>query len=150
MKWQKIIGEIESQFSEFQLVSPVVDFLVIESEFRLKLPAELAELYRETNGISEVLDGEIIGELIWGVERVVQDNISMRTYPDYKNIYLPFDDLLFISDSGTGDQFGYAISENGILTTDIYAWNHEDDSRTWVAPDLETFVREWGSGRLVI
>ena len=36
------------------------------------------------------------------------------------------------------------------VRADIYTWNHEDDSRTWVAPNLETFVTWWTSGKITI
>ena len=50
---------------------------------------------------------------------------------------MPFDNLFFFSDAGNGDLFCYSILKNGIIEkTDIYVWNHEDDSRTWAAASL--------------
>jgi hypothetical protein len=34
--------------------------------------------------------------------------------------------------------------------TIIFVWNHENDSRTWVAPSLEIYLDWWISERLKI
>ncbi|CAI8713500.1 Alpha/beta hydrolase [Bacillus sp. IT-79MI2] len=31
-----------------------------------------------------------------------------------------------------------------------YVWNHEDDSRTWVAPSLKQFIEWWSDGTISI
>lgn len=56
---------------------------------------------------------------------------------------MPFDNLLFFSDNGCGDLFCYRILNGCIQTEDIYVWNHEDVSRTWVASSLEEFIKGW-------
>lgn len=38
-----------------------------------------------------------------------KDNLFFRTFGDYKDIYMPFDHLLFFSDNGCGDLFGFKI-----------------------------------------
>ena len=63
---------------------------------------------------------------------------------------MPFDCMLFIGDAGDGDNFGYSIQQKRIRKTDIFSWNHEDDSRIWVAPNLEIFVKWWTSGKIKI
>jgi hypothetical protein len=148
MKWHKIIPELQSKFTTYELDTPLRDASIIAAAFNVQLPQELINLYNETNGIQELMDGEVIGYLIWSVERVIKDNTDFRTDETYKEIYQPFDTLLFFADAGNGDNFGYAIEDNKIKKTDIYAWNHEDDSRTWVAPDLETFVQWSVSGKI--
>lgn len=148
MKWQKIVCEIGGQSTMFQLNSSIRETSIIKSEFKIELPQELIDFYRETNGICETINGESIGDLIWSVERLIHENKECRTSQVFKELYMPFDCLLFISDAGNGDNFGYSIQENSIRRTDIYAWNHEDDSRIWVAPNLETFVKWWTSGKI--
>ncbi len=74
----------------------------------------------------------------------MKDNLFYRNFEDYRDIYMPFDNLLFFSDAGNGDLFCYAILKNGTIEkTDIYVWNHEDDSRTWVAASLKHFIEGW-------
>ncbi len=66
---------------------------------------------------------------------------------------MPFDCLLFFADGGNGDLFGYSILNGIVQRDDIYVWNHENDSRTWVAPSLKIFsgvVGEWKDNNLNI
>ncbi|WP_025147863.1 MULTISPECIES: SMI1/KNR4 family protein [Bacillus] len=51
---------------------------------------------------------------------------------------------------GNGDLFGYSILNGIVQRDDIHVWNHENDSRTWVAPSLETFMEWWESGKITI
>jgi hypothetical protein len=46
--------------------------------------------------------------------------------------------------NGCGDQFCFPIISGEVKKKDIVVWNHEDDSRQWVAPDLLTYF-EWSS-----
>jgi hypothetical protein len=81
--------------------------------------------------------------LIWPVERIVEDNLSFRSNAEFKELYMPFDHLLFFADAGNGDQFAYSINAGVIRKSDIYAWKHEDDSRVWVAPSLKKYLEWW-------
>jgi hypothetical protein len=49
---------------------------------------------------------------------------------------------------GNGDQSALALRGGEIRSNDVYAWNHEDDSRTWSAPDIATYIEWWLSGQL--
>lgn len=49
------------------------------------------------------------------------------------------------ADVGNGDQFAFLLRDG---RKDIFAWDHEDDSRTWVAPDLDKYVTWWLDGTL--
>ena len=59
-----------------------------------------------------------------------------------------FDPLLFFADAGNGDQFAFVITAGKIRRPDIFAWDHENDSRTWVAPSLAKYLEWWLSGDL--
>jgi len=62
---------------------------------------------------------------------------------------MPFNHLLFFGDAGNGDQFAFSIHADGkIYRPDVFVWNHEDDSRTWIAPSLKTFFEWWSAGRI--
>jgi len=61
---------------------------------------------------------------------------------------MPFDCLLFFADAGNGDQFAFAILNGESRRDDIFVWNHEDDSRCWVALRLDTFYEGWLTGRI--
>jgi hypothetical protein len=77
------------------------------------------------------------------LERIRKDNLFFRGFEDFKEIYMPFDHLLFFADSGTGDQFAYSILNKEIRRTDVFAWNHEDDSRKWVASSMKQYIEWW-------
>jgi len=40
------------------------------------------------------------------------------------------------------------ILNGAIQRPDVFVWNHEDDSRTWVAPDLRRYLEWWADGRI--
>jgi hypothetical protein len=102
------------------------------------LPPELRALLIESNGVQ----GMHSFDLIWSTDRILHDNLEFRASADFKELYMPFDPLLFFADAGNGDQFAFVILNNLVRRRDIFAWNHENDSRMWVAPSLERYL-EW-------
>lgn len=92
------------------------------------------------------MEGEYGLGLVWDVERITKDNTWFRRDADYTELYMPFDPLVFFTDAGNGDQF--AVSMHG--NQEVYVWNHEDDSRTWVAPTVLQFLEAWMTGRLKV
>ncbi|MFD8705854.1 SMI1/KNR4 family protein [Kitasatospora sp. NPDC059648] len=97
------------------------------------LPNELTALLRESNGV----EGEYRLELIWSIERIVTDNLALRGDADLATLYMPFDCLLFIGDAGSGDQFALVPNTRH---PDVFVWDNENDSRTWVAPGLAKYL----------
>ena len=116
----------------------------VEKTLNVALPSELRELLDETNGVV----GDYGLNLVWTAERIRKDNLEFRSYPNFRELYMPFDSLLFFADAGNGDQFAFPILDGEIRRADIFAWNHEDDSRTWVAPSLERYLEWWLSGKI--
>lgn len=112
----------------------------------MQFPAELVDVLRESDGIQ----GEYGLGLLWPLAQVVTENLKFRTQVDFRTLYMPFDHLLFFADAGNGDQFAFTILEGQIRRSDIFVWNHETDSRTWVAPSLETYFDWWLSGRIKV
>ena len=129
----------------------------LKKEFNLtQLPPELEQLYRQTNGVDELLFIEqlnetiLTGEFIWAIERVIKTNRFARTSPDYKRIYKSFDNLFFFADSGGGDHFGFETVNGQFERTDVFFWDHENDKREWVAPSMKAFTEGWFSGAIKI
>lgn len=155
MNWKEYVANLTTgeNTSQYSFNSPVPYSLLqnIQIQFGLReLPDELLELYRETNGVDEVLDGENIGELIWTADRVIKTNNEYRSNRDYKGLYMSFDQFLFVADAGNGDLFGFVILDGGFNRNDIFVWNHEDDSRNWVAPNLARFIEWWTNGTIKV
>jgi len=134
--WKGYISSV-SKNSFFKPPASNAEIIQISEELNVKLPNKLFDLYNETNGVFDSFGCP----LIWSTSQIVKDNLFFRNFSDYKDIYMPFDHLLFFSDNGCGDLYGYKILNGSIQTEDIYVWNHEDDSRTWVASSLEVFIK---------
>ena len=96
------------------------------------------------------MQGEYGLGLLWSAERIEADNLNFRTFPAFKELYMPFDALLFFGDAGNGDQFAYIVLRREVRRSDIFVWDHETDSRTWVAPSLGVFYDWWFTGKLKI
>ena len=109
-----------------------------EQGLGVELPAELRELLLETDGVTD----EYGTELLWPVERILDDNSMFRGNPDFADLYMPFDALLFFGDSGGGDQWAFTVLAGRVRRPDVFLWNHENDSRSWAAPSLRRFLRQ--------
>lgn len=107
------------------------------------LPEQLVEVLAETDGVS----GEHGLGLIWPLNRIVGDNLMFRSNPDFASIYMPFDALLFFADGGNGDQFAFPCRPQ---RDEVFVWNHETDSRMWVAGSLDQYLQRWLDGTLKI
>jgi hypothetical protein len=128
-----------SLFADARFEPPATPADVDEAEKQLnvKLPAELRSLYLETNGIKANYGSSIV----WPVAEMVAQNAIFRESADFAELYMPFDCLLFFGTEGNGDQFAYRILAGAISDTEIYEWDHENDSRVWFARDLDDFLR---------
>ncbi|PGU39104.1 SMI1/KNR4 family protein [Bacillus cereus] len=144
MMWKNTIHSISPNLS---LKKPAMtdELTDIQNCLHVELPNELYQLLQEINGV----EGEY-GDFIWSTSKIKTENMNMRNIVDFKDLYMPFDCLLFIADGGNGDLFGYSILNGIVQRDDIYVWNHENDSRTWVAPSLKTFMEWWENGKITI
>lgn len=118
----------------------------VVKQLNVKLPSKLSDLLKQTNGVFD----QHYCPFVWSTKRVIEDNLFFRNFEDYKDIYMPFDHLLFFSDSGCGDLFGFAILNGQVQTEDIFVWDHETDSRKWIAASLEIFLKGWITSEIAI
>jgi len=136
-----VLKERIESWGESYFAPPATTEELLTTEQRLghKLPDELRQLLLESNGIQ----GDAYGlGLLWTAERIAEDNLLFRQNPDFAELYMPFEGLLFFADSGGGDQFGIKLS--GI--NEVYLWDHESDNRTWVAPNIMRLLEDWMTG----
>ncbi|MGW7367786.1 SMI1/KNR4 family protein [Streptomyces sp. NPDC054841] len=130
--WRDVAGQAcaEAEFSE-----PVDGAALAAAEQRLgcPLPADLVSLLRETDGIV----GHYGVAAVWPLQRIVEDNLRFRSDRSFADLYMPFDALLFFGDNGGGDQFAFVRTP---ARPDIFVWEHESDSRRWVAGDLRDYL----------
>jgi hypothetical protein len=141
--WQELIRRLITD-CEFAPPASLGRLAAAEQALGVELPGDLRSLLLESDGVL----GEYGLGLVWSVERIETDNIAFRSNADFRELYMPFDHLLFFADAGNGDQFAFAILAGAVRRPDVFAWNHEDDSRTWVAPSLEKYLEWWLSGRI--
>jgi hypothetical protein len=141
--WRELV---ESACSDCRFTTPAAESAAVEVQAALGTPApsELQALWLEANGIQDRY-----GDGIWSVDRVIRDNLEFRSYPEQNDLYMTFEACFFFADAGNGDQFFFPIQADGrINRPDVFVWDHESDSREWVANRLRHFVEEWFSGRL--
>ncbi|WP_374339555.1 SMI1/KNR4 family protein [Methyloversatilis sp.] len=135
--WRKLVGAVVPEHKLF----PPASLEEIESAGKAigtLLPSDLTALLLETDGVF----GSYELGMVWPVERIARENVEFRSSTNLRRLYMSFDSLLFFGDAGNGDQFAFAVVDGQVRREDIYAWNHEDDSRVWVAPSLQKYF-EW-------
>jgi hypothetical protein len=141
--WRNFIQSLSSDCT-FNPPCAFASLDIAQERLQIEFPDELRALLSESDGAM----GKWGLGLVWPVERIVADNLLYRTNTDFRELYMPFDCLLFFADAGNGDQFAFSICGGAIQRTDIFAWNHENDSRSWVAPSLRTYLEWWLGGRI--
>jgi hypothetical protein len=144
--WKKLVQQLTND-CKFSAPVSAGHIIVANSSLGVEMPADLSELLCETNGI----EGEYGLGLVWNLDRIVEDNLMFRQNANFRDIYMPFDHLLFFADAGNGDQFAFPVCANSVIhRPDVFVWNHEDDSRSWVANSLKDYLDGWLSGRLKV
>ncbi|MFF2445857.1 SMI1/KNR4 family protein [Neobacillus sp. NPDC058068] len=141
--WKNYISKISPEY-HFKTPATKYEQDEINAKLNVELPTELKNLFSETNGVFD----EFNCPLIWSTKQIIEENLSLRNDEEFKDLFMPFDHLLFFSDAGNGDLFGYAILNGEIQKDDVYVWSHECDSRTWIASSLEDFIEGWATGRI--
>ena len=117
----------------------------LESALGVELPAHLRGFLTTSDG-AYMSDAHL--QFLWTVHQIKERNLEMRTDPILAEIYMPFDHLLFFGEAGNGDLFGFPISADGHVSNNVFAWNHEDDSRHCVASSMKWFISNWLSGKI--
>ncbi|WP_217575731.1 SMI1/KNR4 family protein [Streptomyces sp. GbtcB7] len=140
--WTELVTALSGP-TAFQPAASEASLRRCATVLRHPLPEDLAALLRESNGI----EGEYGAGLIWPAERIVSENLTMRGDAELATLYMPFDPLLFFADAGNGDLFALLPT---IRRPDVFVWNHEDDSRTWVAPNLAKYLEWWLTRRITL
>ncbi|WP_201714744.1 SMI1/KNR4 family protein [Rossellomorea arthrocnemi] len=140
MKWRDYFSSISKE-CQFKAPATESEMSAMKDTLKLELPGTLAELYNETNGVS----GNYGISFIWSTEQLVRENVFCRTVHQHDK-----NSLLFFSDAGNGDLFGYLIVNCRIQSEDIYIWNHEDGSQRVVASSLEKFIEGWVTGEMTV
>src|SRR5262245_22851149 len=143
--WRELVQRLTPD-CEFSPPATAAQIAAAEQALGAALPADLRSLLLESNGVAGLYG---LG-LVWPLERIEADNLAFRSNPDFCELYMPFDPLLFFADAGNGDQFAFCVLAGEVRKDDVFVWDHESDSRTWVAPTLERYLDWWLSGKLKV
>lgn len=135
--WRDFLRELSP---EVTLAEPASAEAIARAEEALGVafPPALRELLLETDGVA----AEYGTDVLWPVERIVEDNLMFRSTPDFAELYMPFDALLFFGDAGDGDQFAFPVLAGEVRRPDVFVWDHENDSRSWAAGSLRAFYEQ--------
>lgn len=130
--WREAALEV---FPEAEFRSPAQVAALADADHRLGrgVPVDLRQLLLECDGII----GHTAVDTVWSVEQIVARNLLFRTDSSFAQLYMSFDALLFFGDNGGGDQFAFVQTPQ---RPDIFVWEHETDSRRWVARDLRDYL----------
>ncbi|GAA1069919.1 SMI1/KNR4 family protein [Kitasatospora arboriphila] len=105
----------------------------VEAALGQPLPAELAALLRECDGVR----GRSGDDVVWSAERIARDNAEFRAAADFAALYMPFEPLMFFGDNGGGDQFAFVRTPP---RTEVFVWDHETDSRSLACHGLAQYL----------
>jgi hypothetical protein len=134
--WRALIAGLAAD-AEFAAGASQGQIAAVEETLATRLPDRLRSLLLESDGVRA--DGG--SDVIWSCAELVKQNLQFRRYEPFRELYMPFDNLLFFGDDGGGDQFAYGILMNGdILQFNVYRWDHETDGRAYFAGGLEQYL----------
>lgn len=105
----------------------------IEKELNRLLPDSLKSALKEADGFSDHTGACIIENLSF----LVSDNLDLWSYTD---LYMAPTSMLAFGGPGNGDRYFFPILPNNDYKDEVYIWDHEDDSRTWVAQSLRDLL----------
>ncbi len=135
MQWKKLVQAVCGDCT-FAPPASEAEVAEVEAALMVGVPDELAALWRETNGVQSSSGGQI-----WSAQTIIERNIELRGDTDQYDLYMTFESALFFAETGNGDLFCFPIQADWkINRPDIFAWDHETDSRTWAAPNLARFM----------
>lgn len=134
--WKKLISEYTD---DANFGSPAVEsqLALVEQALGVQLPDSLREFLLEADGVT----ADYSSGFIWSAAEIQKHNLEFRSFDGFRELYMPFNHLLFFGDDGGGDQFAFAIHADGQIHKDVvFRWEHESDARSWFAARLEQFI----------
>ena len=100
------------------------------------LPDAMRELLLDSDGVADRYGAWIV----WPAAEIARRNEEFRTKAEFRQLYMPFDAMLFFGEAGNGDHFFYRVLDGVVREPDVYIWEHETDNRVWRAPRLDAFL----------
>lgn len=133
INWKALLEPFTKENDYMKLNPPATEQQIseVEEKLNIQLPDDLKGLLRELNGDDWLLLSTV---------QMIEINLMVRA----QEFYMPLDCLLFFGGNGCGDYYGYPITrEDGLRDGDVLRWNHENDSREWVASGLKDTIEKY-------
>jgi hypothetical protein len=139
LMWRELLKSLAWD-GEIDLAPPATTSQITETEKALQvaLPDDLKQLLLETREVR----GSFGVALVMPADSIVTENLGYRSEPEFKELYMPFDPLLIFGEDRNGDMYAFRILDGKIRDSAVYHWNHEDDSRTWFASNLQQYFEK--------
>ncbi|HEY7520373.1 MAG TPA: SMI1/KNR4 family protein [Methylomirabilota bacterium] len=134
--WRELVSRLFDD-GRFQPPASADQLRQVEAALGVTLPPDLESFLLESNGVAAYYSSP----LVWSATEIIEQNLLFRRNPDFRELYMPFDALLFFGAEGNGDQFAYRILDGQIREAWIYEWDHESDNREWFAHDLADYFK---------
>ncbi|MEV0144771.1 MULTISPECIES: SMI1/KNR4 family protein [unclassified Nonomuraea] len=131
--WNDLIGRLYDD-AQFAASASEEEIDQIERRLGQRVPTQLRELLRESNGIQD----QYGSGLVWSVQQIIERNEEFRRRADFAELYMSFEQLMFVGDNGGGDQFAHVRVP--AAPDDVFVWDHETDDRKWVAGSLQDYL----------
>jgi hypothetical protein len=136
--WKQFIASLASD-AEFSPPAPESQLVAVEQALGVRLQDFPRELLLEADGVTANWGCQII----WSAAELQSRNQEFRTYAGFRELYMPFDHLLFFGEDGGGDQFAFPIHADGrIHKFDVFRWDHESDARVWFASSMKDYLEK--------
>lgn len=132
--WRELIGRLYGD-AEFAGPASEEEINQIERQLGQSVPVELRELLRQTDGVR----ADYGSGLVWSVQEILKANTEFRRSADFAELFMSFDQLMFMGDNGGGDQFAY-VRVPAVRPDEVFVWDHETDERKWVASSLKDYL----------
>jgi hypothetical protein len=134
--WKRLTKDY-ARDAEFGPPTSEGQIVAVEQALGIRLPTLLREFLLEADGVT----ADYGSGVVWSAADIQKRNQEFRSLPSFRDLYMPFDHLLFFGDDGGGDQFAFAIHADGqVHKHDVFRWEHETDARSWFAGRLERFL----------
>jgi cell wall assembly regulator SMI1 len=105
-----------------------------EAERRLgrELPQELKALFAETDGIFDNRGDWLVHSL----DYLIEDILGLWEIDD---LYMAPRTMILFGGPGNGDRYFIPVLPNGVYSECIFLWDHETDSREWIAQSFSDY-----------
>ena len=132
--WINQINKYKDKNSYIKVNSPSnnEEIVAAQQELNVAFPNELKELLLELNGDSVLLHS---------LQQIIENTIMTRR--ELSGCYEGLTQLLFIGGNGCGDYYSYIITDGIIVSNKIIRWEHEDNSRIFVANGLAELIEKY-------